>query len=107
MARKCYLLQLLARLPYCSGHHPEIEQADGFVNAHTAFLGSDERFPAVSAACSGRELASPPAPGGTGAHLTAAGPRAYTTPHWPDGRVVMQRTANPRTAVRFRFRPPG
>src|SRR5262249_52906272 len=25
----------------------------------------------------------------------------------PDGRVAMQRTANPRTAVRFRFRPPG
>jgi hypothetical protein len=24
----------------------------------------------------------------------------------PDGRVAMQRTANPRTAVRFRFRPP-
>jgi hypothetical protein len=25
---------------------------------------------------------------------------------WPDGRVAMQRTANPRTAVRFRLRPP-
>ena len=24
----------------------------------------------------------------------------------PDGRVVMQRTANPRRPVRFRFRPP-
>src|SRR5690606_13015686 len=26
--------------------------------------------------------------------------------HRPDGRVVMQRTANPRTPVRFRLRPP-
>src|SRR6266446_1742007 len=39
--------------------------------------------------------------------LTAVLPDAYITPcHRPDGRVVMQRTANPRTAVRFRFRPP-
>ena len=32
--------------------------------------------------------------------------RLYHACHRPDGRVVMQRTANPRTAVRFRFRPP-
>ena len=29
-----------------------------------------------------------------------------TTIYWPDGRVVMQRPAKPRTAVRFRFGPP-
>ena len=28
------------------------------------------------------------------------------TIYWPDGRVVMQRPAKPRTAVRFRFGPP-
>ena len=39
--------------------------------------------------------------------LTPVLPGAYITPcHRPDGRVAMQRTANPRTAVRFRFRPP-
>lgn len=26
--------------------------------------------------------------------------------HWPSGRVVMQRTANPSIPVRFRSRPP-
>jgi hypothetical protein len=39
--------------------------------------------------------------------LTTQAVAAYMTSHRPDGRVVMQRTANPRTAVRFRFRPPG
>src|SRR5580692_7617313 len=34
------------------------------------------------------------------------GSRLYQRYLRPDGRVVMQRTANPRTAVRFRFRPP-
>src|SRR6266446_5032891 len=39
--------------------------------------------------------------------LTLAGAGAYMAPlRRPDGRVAMQRTANPRTAVRFRFRPP-
>ena len=41
--------------------------------------------------------------------LTLPRPRAYISPPpacRPDGRVAMQRTANPCTAVRFRFRPP-
>jgi hypothetical protein len=43
----------------------------------------------------------------THGRLTPVLPGAYITPcHRPDGRVAMQRTANPRTAVRFRFRPP-
>lgn len=29
-----------------------------------------------------------------------------TVLRWPGGRVVMQRTANPCTSVRFRSRPP-
>ena len=39
--------------------------------------------------------------------LTSRAASAYMRRRRPDGRVVMQRTANPRTAVRFRFRPPG
>src|SRR4029077_4783680 len=39
--------------------------------------------------------------------LTLVGAGAYMAPlRRPDGRVGVQRTANPRTAVRFRFRPP-
>ena len=47
------------------------------------------------------------APAQTPLRLTPVGPGAYIKPRRPDGRVAMQRTANPRTAVRFRFRPPG
>ena len=41
------------------------------------------------------------------ADLTLLAAGAYMICRRPDGRVAMQRTANPRTAVRFRFRPPG